>query len=207
MLRMLGIFSKVLFTVTFLMACVSFLIAIISCIERSFIFDSILVHPKLFQDVLVMLAGILFALTLVSVFVWIFIGRRFSEQTRLIKSAMILTTILGVALFSTALSVLRIASNSIVMDQSFAQGLTFDNHVYHLISYSALAYTGDTDLRVFECDLQDIICSQIHQIKIPWTDPKSREINSGKKALIVDPIFPTITLQINGETVFVHPVN
>ncbi len=206
MSRLLVIICKSLFVVILLTACASFLIASISCIEESFIFDSILVHPKPFEDVFGMLAGILFTLTLVSIFAWIFIKRRFTEQMRLNKSAMFLTIVLCVALFSTIVAVLRIAINSISMNQSFDQQSTFDNHVYHLISYSALAYTGDVDLRLFECASQDILCNQIHQIKMSWTNPKSREINFSKKALVIDPTTHTVMLQINGETVYVHPV-
>jgi hypothetical protein len=151
-------------------------------------------------------AGITFILALGTLLFWGIFEQRFLELIQLHRLGPLLVIVLSMSLCRIFLFGVQVGNEYFSADQSIDQKEHFANHVYHLIDYRGLIYTGDLDLRFFECDAQDMNCKELYKIKLSWTNPKSRETISAKKALVIDPVAHTITLQINGEVVYVHQV-
>jgi hypothetical protein len=198
-------FSKLLIVIV-VTASIGVLLGVVLSTEGPFIFDTILVHPKPYLNFLAMLTGIFLVLTVASLLGWVILRLRFPKRRELYPPMLILVTILSFGLCSIPVFLVRIESDLIISGQTILQRTPFANHFYYLIDHSGTSYTGDVDLRFFECDAQDIFCRQLHQIKLSYTDPKSQEINSSPKSLLIDPATNTITLQINGESVYMYPV-
>lgn len=174
--------------------------------EGSFLFDTVMVHQRMFHNLFFAEAVITFVLAFSTLVFWGIFERQFLEVIQLNRFGLPFVIILSISLCRIFMFVFQVGNEYLSVDQSIDQRENFANHIYHLIDYRELIYTGDVDLRLFECDAQDMGCKQLYQIKLPWTNPKSLEIISAKKALVTTPNANSITLQINGETVYSHPV-
>ena len=86
---------------------------------------------------------------------------------------------------------------------SMFQSTKLDNHTYHLYvtTYHAAEY-----YHISKCDSLDFICKEVYSASQYSLKQKVGSFEDGSVSLIPDPAARTVTLQINGEPVYVHEV-
>lgn len=197
---------RCLFIATTTLTAITLISGFVLFTEGTFIFDTVMVHQKMFHNLFFAEAGITFILAFSTLLFWGIFERQFLEVIQLNQVVPLLLIILFMSLCRIFLFGVQVGNEYFSANQSIDQKENFADHIYHLIDYRGIVYTGDVDLRFFECDAQDMDCKELYQIKLPWTNPKSQEIIPAKKSLLIDAAAQTITLQIDGEAVYMHQV-
>ena len=117
-----------------------------------------------------------------------------------------LLSVIGVGLMIYATGLMCLQSFSLLYkDFGHFQSATIDNRVYYVDSIWREATHGDTlsEFVFFECDKDGKLCQDIFQ---KTYHPNSEAYKKMTTALIRNPAAHTITLQIDGEAVYVHEV-
>jgi hypothetical protein len=143
---------------------------------------------------------------IVAGFIWVFVRISRNKQANAHPFVKFLAGFVGIGILLYTTGLMCVQSFSLAFkDFGHFQSTKLGNHVYYVDSiwvdgvwqqYSAL-------FALFECDEAGTFCQDIYE-KV--YEPDAEEYKKMTTALIPDPAAHTVTLQIDGETVYVYPV-
>jgi len=152
------------------------------------------------------LAACILPLSIIAIGVWFFRrpertkGRYFNPLVSFFLS------VIGVGLLIYATGLMCLQSYSLLYkDFGHFQSTKIDNRTYYVDSIWREATHGDTlsEFVLFECNEDGNLCQDVFE---KTYQPSADEYKKMTTTLISDPSAKIVTLQINGEDVYVHPV-
>ena len=84
--------------------------------------------------------------------------------------------------------------------------ITFENADYHVAYYTPDSTEGQFDYYLYACDTRDLLCAEIYHESAFSISERLGNFDIHAATLTPDFAAHTVTLQINGESVYVHPV-
>lgn len=151
------------------------------------------------------LAACILPMAMIAISIWFF-ARPSKTKSRYYNPLIsFLLSVVGVGLLIYATGLMCLQSFSLLYkDFGHFQNATIDYRVYYVDSIWREATHGDTlsEFVLFECDKDGKLCQGIFQKTYQLNSEAYKKMSA---ALIPDPAAHTITLQINGEAVYVHP--
>jgi hypothetical protein len=127
----------------------------------------------------------------------------FTLATRKISKLMSFAVILFLLILTNLIGFFALPGG-ILRSSEQQDGLKFERHTYYIAYSEADVGLAHPSLELYECDAWGFLCQKIFHFKrktIDWS-----EEHQWQSTLIPDAAAHTVTLQINGETVYVHPV-
>ncbi|MBA3867959.1 MAG: hypothetical protein H0X30_02285 [Anaerolineae bacterium] len=140
--------------------------------------------------------------------IFYFIGRSFDRKirsrTKSILNGLALLCAMGLLIYANGLMCLQTFALAL-SDFDHFQSIKLDDHTYYIDSIwkEGIGRDHKALFTFFECDSDGTWCESKFE---KWYFPKDDEYPKMSTKLLPNPTAHTVTLQINGETVYVHPV-